>query len=103
LDTDSRLVSFHANWIGWENWAYTLTYYRASISSPNTPTKNSPIAASGANGVSAFPVTIDIGEARVHIPFDHLSIDLAARLQDDQPRPDRGFAGAGEIAITYRL
>jgi hypothetical protein len=103
LDTDSRLVSFHASWIGWKNWAYTLTYYRASISSPNTPTKNSPIAASGANRVSAFPVTIDIGEARVHIPFDRLSIDLAARLQDDQPRPDRGFAGAGEIAITYRL
>jgi len=64
---------------------------------------NSPTVASGANRVSPMPVTIDIGEARVHVPLDDLSVDLAVRLEDDQPRPDRGFAAAGEIAFAYRL
>lgn len=103
LDTDSRLASFHASWLGVGSWTYTLTYYRASIGSPNTPTMNSPIVPAGANRVSAIPVTIDIGEARVHLPFEALSIDFAVRLQNDQPRPDRGFAAAGEIALAYRL
>jgi hypothetical protein len=103
LDTDSRLASFHASWPGADNWTYTLSYYRASISSPNTPTMDSPFAAAGANRVSAIPVFIDIGEARVHFPFEQLSIDLAVRLQDDQPRPDKGFAASGEVALAYRL
>jgi hypothetical protein len=103
LDTDSRLASFHASWPGAWNWTYTLSYYRASIASPNTPEMDSPLVAAGANRVSAIPVTIDIGEARVHFPFDQLSVDLAVRLQDDQPRPDRGFAAAGEVALAYRL
>jgi hypothetical protein len=34
---------------------------------------------------------------------EHFSIDFAARLQDDQPRPDRGFAAAAEVALTCRL
>jgi len=103
LDTDSRLASFHASWMGPHNLTYTLSYYRAWISSPNTPTSNSPIVPAGANRVSAIPVTIDIGEARVHFPFDELSVDLAARLQDDQPRPDRGFVAVAEMALSYRL
>jgi hypothetical protein len=103
LDTDSRLASFHASWPGGGSWTYTLSYYRASIGSPNTPTMDSPVVAAGANRVSATPVTIDIGEARVHFPFEQLSLDLGVRLQDDQPRPDRGFAAAGEIALAYRL
>jgi hypothetical protein len=102
LDTDSRLASFHASWAGPGNCTYTFSYYRASISSPNTPTSNSPIVPAGANRVSAIPVTVDIGEARVHFPFYGLSVDVAARLQDDQLRPDRGYAAAGEIALTYR-
>ncbi len=103
LDTDSRLASFHASWMGPQNWTYTLSYYRAWISSPNTPTSNSSIVPAGANRVSAIPVTIDIGEARVHFPFDRLSVDVAARIQDDQPRPDRGFVAVGELALSYRL
>ncbi len=103
LDTDSRLASFHASWPGAGNWTYTLSYYRASIGSPNTPTMDSSVVAAGANRVSAIPVNIDIGEARVHFPIEQLSIDLAVRLQDDRPWPDRGFAAAGEIALAYRL
>lgn len=103
LDTDSRLASFHISWPGADNWTYTLSLYRASIGSPHTPTMDSPDVAAGANRVSATPVTIDIGEARVHFPFEQLSVDLAIRLQDDQPRPDRGFVAAGEVALAYRL
>lgn len=103
LDTDSRLASFHASWLGSNDWTYTLTYYRASISSPNTPTMNSPLVPAGANRVSAIPVTIDLGEARARVPFGDFSIDLAARIEDDQPRPDHGFAAAGEVAVTRRL
>jgi len=103
LDTDSRLASFHANWLGADDLSYTLTYYRASISSPNTPTSNSPVVPAGANRVSAIPVTIDIGEARAHVPFKDFSVDMVARFQDDQPWPDHGFAAAGEVAITCRL
>lgn len=103
LDTDSRLASFHASWLGSNDWTYTLTYYRASISSPNTPTMNSPLVPAGANRVSAIPATIDLGEARARVPFGDFSIDLAARIEDDQPRPDHGFAAAGEVAVTRRL
>jgi hypothetical protein len=95
LDTDSRLASFHASWTGAHDWTYTLTYYKAWIGSPQTPP--------GDNRVSTSPVDIDIGEARLHIPFHALSVDLAVRLQDDQPRPDKGFAAASEIAFSYRL
>jgi hypothetical protein len=103
LDTDSRLASFHASWPGAGSWTYTLSYYRASIGSPNTPARDSSLNAAGANRVSAIPVTIDIGEARVHFPYEQFSIDLVVRLQDDQPRPDSGFAAAGEVAFAYRL
>lgn len=111
LDTDSRLASFHASWMGAHDWTYTLTYYHASISSPNTPTMNSPINASGANRVSAIPVTINLGEARLHVPSvdlptnlaENLSVDFALRLQDDQPRPDHGFAVSAELALAWKM
>jgi len=103
LDTDSRLASFHASLPGAGDWVYTLTYYHASISSPNTPTTNSLVIPAGPNRVSATPVTIDIGEARARVLVENFSIDFAARLQDDQPRPDRGFAAAAEVALTCRL
>jgi Capsule assembly protein Wzi len=95
LDTDSRLASLHASWAAPHDLTYTLTYYRASIGSPQ--------GVDGINRVSSTPVTINIGEARLHIPFARLSLDLAARLQSDQPRPDHGFAAAGELAFSYRL
>ena len=42
-------------------------------------------------------------EARMRFPLKNLSIELAVRLQDDGPRPDRGFATAGELAVRYQL
>jgi hypothetical protein len=29
-----------------------------------------------------------------------MKLDVAARLQDDQPRPDKGFTGAFEAGLT---
>jgi hypothetical protein len=103
LDTDSRLASFHASWAATGGWTYTLTAYRAWIGSPMT-NQGAQFSATGyGNRVSTTPVAIDIGEARVHFPLKNLSVDVAVRIQDDQPRPDKGFAAAGELSINYRL
>jgi hypothetical protein len=103
LDTDSRLASFHASWQGPARLTYTLTYYRAWIGSPDSPYPNALAASGFSNRVSTSPVTIDIGEARVGFSFRNLSVNLALRLQDDQPRPDRGFAPSGELSLAYHL
>lgn len=95
LGTDSRLASLQASWPGPHGFTYTLTYYRASIGSPNTPL--------GDNTISTAPVTIDIDEARVGFPIGRLAFVIAARVQDDQPRPEHGYAGAFEGELTYRL
>jgi len=108
LDTDSRLASFHASWIGPHDLTYTLTYYRAYIDTPQTlqgyenlvGTATPPLSG---NRITAAPVVIDIGEARVRVPFRNLSLEAAVRIQDDQPRPDHGFTAAGELSLTYRL
>jgi hypothetical protein len=111
LDTDSRLASFHANWIGPWKVTYTLTYDRAMIGSSNSLAgylsylglPPGSIPPTPVNRVSSAPVTIDIGEARVHFPLRNLTIDLAVRVQDDQPRPDHGFVAAGELALAFRM
>lgn len=107
LDEDSRLASFHATWIGPHSLTYTLTYYRAWISSPQTMAGYTGFVGAvpplSGNRVTTAPVVVDIGEARVKIPLRHLSIEAAVRLQDDQPRPDRGFMAAGELSLVYRL
>ena len=103
LDTDSRLISFHASWIGPQAITYQLTYYRAAISSPLTNNGASFSTTGFGNRVTTEPVTIDIGEARIKYPLKNLSVELAVRLQSDQPRPDKGFVAAGELSINYRL
>ncbi len=94
LDGDSRLASLQASWLGRHDITYTLTYHHASIGSPHDPANNI---------VTTSPVTINIGDARVHIPFRHVSFDLEARIQDDQPRPDHGYTGAFEANMNFRL
>jgi len=107
LDTDSRLASFHASWHGPQDTTYTLSFYRAWISSPETEFVHSTYAAgvppTSGNLVTTAPVVIDIGEARLKFPLKNLSIEAAVRLQDDQPRPNRGFAAAGELSVNYHL
>ena len=95
LDTDSRLASLQASWMGKYDVTYSLTYYNASIGAPLTPP--------GINIVSSAPVTIDIGEARVSFPLRALRLDAALRFQDDQPRPQKGAAAAAELRLVYSI
>jgi hypothetical protein len=37
------------------------------------------------------------------LPWQGWKIDLAGRLQDDQPRPQKGFAASAEIALRAPL
>jgi hypothetical protein len=91
LDSDSRLLTLQSQWIDNDDWSYELTVHHAIISNPNN---------SAGNVVTTAPVIVNMGEARISIPFKGLKLDVAARLQDDQPRPDKGFTGAIEAALT---
>jgi hypothetical protein len=42
---------------------------------------------------------LNMAEARVSLPWQTLTLDLAGRLQDDQPGPHSGFAAAVEVAL----
>lgn len=94
LDDDSRLASLQASWIAPNAWTYTFSYHHVWIGSPNSL---------GANVVSTAPVAVNIGEARIRMPLSWGTLDIDARLQDDQPRPDKGFAASIEAALTVNL
>ena len=100
LDSDSRLASLQASWIAPNNFSYTLTYHHAQISSSqNVP---NPMGTWG-NVVTTAPVTVNLGEARVKMPLKWATIEVAGRLQDDQPRPHHGFEAAVEAALTFSM
>jgi hypothetical protein len=90
LDSDSRLLSLQASAVDAGDRTFTLTFHRAQVSTPLT---------GPANPLTTAPVTIDIGEAQVVIPWSGAKLDLAARVQDDQLRPRHGFTAALEGAL----
>ncbi len=92
LDSDSALLTVQANWRDRDDWNYQLTFHHAAVSDPNN---------SAGNVVTTAPVHINMGEARVSFPWRDVRIELAGRLQDDQPRPYHGFQASIEAAITY--
>jgi len=92
LDGDSRLTTVQGSWLDHNGWSYRLSYYRARVSDPLN---------NNTNVVTTAPVTINIGEVRWGVPFKNMRFELAGRLQDDQPRPDRGFQAAAELVVTY--
>jgi hypothetical protein len=92
LDSDSTLLTLQANWRDQDDWNYELTLHHAAVSNPNN---------SQGNVVTTAPVHINMGEARVSFPLQDMRIELAGRLQDDQPRPYHGFQASIEAAITY--
>ncbi|HEX3754213.1 MAG TPA: capsule assembly Wzi family protein [Rhizomicrobium sp.] len=91
LDSDSRLLSLQGSWSDEAGRFYELSLHHAVIGNPNAP---------GANIVSTAPVIVNMGEARITLPLRGFKFDLAERLQDDQPRPHRGFLASTEAAIT---
>jgi hypothetical protein len=95
LDSDSRLYTLQASWRDEDERSYELSLHHAQIMDPASPKT--------INFVTTAPVEINMAEARVTLPFHHWKLDLAGRLQDDQPRPDHGFKAAIEAAIVYNF
>ncbi|HKB97118.1 MAG TPA: capsule assembly Wzi family protein [Rhizomicrobium sp.] len=96
LDDDSTLLSLQGSWSDAAGRFYELAVHHATIGSSHS---------AGANIVSATPVMVNMGEARVSLPLNGgtFRLDLAGRLQDDQPRPHSGFAAAVEVALRAPL
>ena len=95
LDSDSRLLSLQAAWVDNQDWTYEVSLHHAMIDDPNNK---------AGNVVTTAPVVVNLAEARLGIPLiKNMKLDLAARVQDDQPRPARGATGAGEAAITVNF
>jgi len=98
LDTDSTLLSLQGSWSDQAERFYQLSLHHATIGGSHSV---------GANIVSATPVIVNMAEARMSLPLAlnnrTFHLDLAGRLQDDQPRPHRGFAAAVEVALRAPL
>ncbi|MES2256287.1 MAG: capsule assembly Wzi family protein [Pseudomonadota bacterium] len=94
LDDDSRLLSLQSSWSDSGGRFYELSFHHANVGS---------IHSLGANILSPSPVTINLAEARVTLPFRWMKLDLAGRLQDDQLPPHNGFAASFEAGIRIGL
>lgn len=94
LDTDSQLTALQGSWTDAMGRFYELSYYHANIGSSRSE---------GINYVSPTPVLLNMGEARFTLPVAGFKIDLAGRVQDDQPRPNHGFLASVEMALRTAL
>lgn len=100
LDTNSKLTTLQASWLGAYDVTWTLSYHHAHINAA------APAGAAVYSTINYFvstaPVPIDIGEVRASFPLlDHLTVDAAVRYSSDQPRPGHGSQGAGELRLKY--
>ena len=89
-----RLLSLQGAWSDDSGRFYELSVHHANIGSLHSV---------GDNIVSPQPVLVNMGEARVTLPILGMKLDMAARLQDDQPRPKSGFGAAFETALRVGL
>ncbi len=94
LDDDSRLLSLQGSWSDSSGRFYELSFHHADISN---------IHSEGSNILTPVPVTINLGEARVTLPFRWMKLDLAGRLQDNQLYPHHGFAASFETGLRIGL
>jgi hypothetical protein len=99
LDSDSRLFTAQASWRAGNGFVYTVSYDHADVSTSKIGQYDS----QDFNAVTTTPVTINMGVARLSMPFRGFSIDLEGRVQDDQPRPHHGATGAVEVALKFGL
>ena len=95
LDDDSTLLSLQGSWTDAGGRFYELSLHHATIGTSHTP--------GGYNIVSTLPVLLNLAEARVGLPWNGFRVDLAGRVQDDQPRPRSGVAAAVELALRKEL
>ncbi len=95
LDTDSTLMSLQGNWSDADGRFYELSLHHATIGSSHTPP--------GYSILTTAPVLVNMAEARVSLPWQSLRLDVAGRIQDDQPRPHHGTAAAVEVALRAPL
>ena len=99
LDSDSTLASLQGSWSDEGGRFYQLSLHHATIGNSHTPP--------GYNALTTAPVIVNMAEARISLPLAlnrrTFHLDLAGRLQDDQPRPHRGFAAAVEVALRAPL
>ena len=98
LDSDSRLFSLQASFMDKDAHSFTLTYHHGDVSNS--------LNGSG-NVVTMSPVVINQVQGRIGLPLrlnDRLiRLDLEGRLQDDQPRPDRGSLATVEARVSLAL
>jgi hypothetical protein len=101
LDSDAKLATLQASWLGAHDITWTLSYHHADLNVPPPATAN---VYSTINYVSSAFVPIDIGAVRASFPLpDHFTADIEARYSSDQPRPAHGSQGAGEVRLKYSL
>lgn len=94
LDSDSRLLSLQAAWSDIGGRFYQLTVHKGQINDRHNIADNI---------VSTVPVNFVMGEGRVTLPWNGAKLDLAVRLQSDQPRPRKGFEAALEASLRVDL
>ncbi len=94
VDTDSRLASFQASFIGGNGINYSFSFDHAMIGSP---------APGSVNRLTTTPITINSGELRLSFPLGQFKFDLAGRYQDDQLRPNSGGLFGVESRIRMAL
>jgi hypothetical protein len=101
LDSDAKLATLQASWLGAYNITWTLSYHHADL---NVPPAAAADVYSTINFVSSAFVPINIGEVRASFPLlEHFTVDIEARYSSDQPPPAHGSQGAGEVRLKYFL
>jgi|HubBroStandDraft_5_1064220.scaffolds.fasta_scaffold17847_3 hypothetical protein len=101
LDSDAKLATLQASWLGAHSITWTLSYHHADL---NVPPPATATVYSTVNFVSSAFVPIDIGQVRASFPLlGHFTVDIEARYSTDQPRPAHGSEGAGEVRLKYLL
>ena len=99
LDNDATLLSVMGGWSDEAGRYFQLSLHHATLTTIHTPP--------GSSIVSSAPVLLNQAEARLSLPLRldgrGFRLDLAGRVQDDQPRPHKGFLGAVEVALRVPL
>ncbi len=99
LDSDSKVTTLQASWLGAHDITWTLTYHHADV---NVEIPVGATIYSTINYVSTGAVPINIGQARASFPLgEHFTVDAEVRYSSDQPRPAHGSQGAGDLRLKY--